>query len=141
MRFLQLMLLLIVLIVPVCAHGVDSSGPETQITRFFEMLATGKIDEAFAQLVEGSSLAKTDPLGVNQVPSNIAAFMKVAGPMLGHERLISCALGSRSVKLVYLQNLKLRPLTWVFYYYNNGDGWTLTYLEWNGQYTGIEMCP
>ena len=114
--------------------------PENVVDKFFSRLNKGDADQAFTQLFEGSSIAKTDPIGVNQVSSSVSAFMKTAGPMLDFEKIDSCAIGTRTLRLTYLQNLTLRPLTWVFYYYRNSQGWTLTYLQWNGQYEGIRPC-
>ena len=114
--------------------------PDEVVEAFFSQISRGDVDKAFAQLFLGSSLARTDPLGVNQLPSSASAIMKAAGPMLDYEKIDSCAIGSRTVRLTYFQNLSLRPLTWIFYYYRNTQGWTLTYLQWNGQYEGISSC-
>ena len=118
----------------------ELTAPDEAVDTFFEHITKGDVNQAFARLFMGSSLAKTDPLGVNQLPSSVSAFMKTAGPMLDYEKIDSCAIGTRTVRLTCLQNLTLRPLTWVFYYYRNPQGWTLTYLQWNGQYEGIFSC-
>lgn len=118
----------------------EVKSPEQLVEEFFAQVSNGDVDQAFIKLFEGSSLEKTDPIGANQVPSSVAAFMKAAGPMLDYEKIGSCAIGARTLRLIYFQNLSLRPLTWVFYYYRNSEGWALTYLKWNGQYEGVSGC-
>ena len=108
--------------------------PEQIAYEFFKQFQGGAIDQAFDRLLKGSSLEKTDPMGVMRIRNEIKSMATAFGKMVDSELIEKTPIGRRSVKLVYLQNLQLRPLTWIFYFYNTENRWTLTLFTYNGQY-------
>ncbi len=63
----------------------------------------------------------------NQLPSVVQNY----GRARGAEFLKQDQLGESLIRIVQLIKYENFALAWLFYYYNNGSGWTLAGLSWN----------
>ena len=100
------------------------AGPRTIVSRFFNTLGKGRVDEAYTRLTEGSKIAQNaeqSALIRKKTTEAIEAFGKING----FELIDMEWAGTHLVRLTYLSLGENFPLRWRFYFYQRRKAWRL----------------
>lgn len=111
--------------------------PLARANAFFADLQTGRADQAFSTLFEGSPAPSARTLYVAERRSDLTSFQRSYGEIIGAELLSQEHHGHSVVRLVYLLKLRDFPVTCELVFYRPDQTWNLTRLEFTDQLHGL----
>ena len=102
---------------------VAAGGPREQAEAFFGTVIQGDTAKAFDTLFDGSIIRANKPEASSTLRQQLDAGMRVYGKPAGFDLVESKSFGTALVRLVYVFRLEKYPLTFEFFFYQNGQGW------------------
>jgi hypothetical protein len=113
-----------------------SDVPAKMADDFFALLQKGQIDEAYANLTQGSkTIEKPEDLRVLKQKTKEA--IEVFGAIIGYELVETKPVGTRLLRRTYLSLGADSPLRWRFYFYHANDRWRLIDLRVDDRLAGM----
>ncbi len=97
-----------------------SALPRDQAETFFLMIIDGDAAKAFDTLFTGSSVAARRPEISYNLRNQLQASVTTYGKPLDYDLVEQKTFGNSLVRLVYILRLEKYPLTWEFFFYQNG---------------------
>jgi hypothetical protein len=120
--------------------GPDAVPPEDapgrMVTDFFNLIAQGKLDEAYVNLTRGSKTMEK-PEDARVLKQKTKEAIEVFGAFTGHELVESKAIGTRLLRRTYLSLGAEFPLRWRFYFYKANERWRLIDLRVDDRLAGM----
>ena len=108
----------------------SNSGLEKRIGTFFEKLEKEQTSEAFAHLLENSTIARKKN-NVSDLVKETEETLKKFGRVKEYEKIKMDKIGSRIVRLIYFSYSDDFPLKWEIYCYSGKSGWQVLDLNVN----------
>ena len=108
----------------------SNSGLEKRIGTFFEKLEKELTSEAFAHLLESSTIARKKN-NVSDLVKETEETLKKFGRVKEYEKIKMDKIGSRIVRLIYFSYSDDFPLKWEIYCYSGKLGWQVLDLNIN----------
>ena len=108
----------------------SNSGLEKRIGTFFEKLEKEQTSEAFAHLLESSTIARKKN-NVADLVKETEETLKKFGRVKEYEKIKMDKVGSRIVRLIYFSYSDDFPLKWEIYCYSGKSGWQVLDLNIN----------
>ena len=106
------------------ARGAAAAGsPSEKAEAFFNTVIQGDTAKAFDALFEGSIIRVNKPEASSALRQQLDAGLRVYGKPAGFDLVESKSFGAALVRLVYIFRLEKYPLTFEFFFYQNGQGW------------------
>jgi hypothetical protein len=124
---------------PVSAEQGTSApedAPGRMVTDFFNLIAQGKLDEAYVNLTRGSKTMEK-PEDARVLKQKTKEAIEVFGAFTGHELVESKAIGTRLLRRTYLSLGAEFPLRWRFYFYKANERWRLIDLRVDDRLAGM----
>ena len=97
--------------------------PKQFVDAFFKGLETGKVDNAYDQLLVGSKIAES--LEVSTLRSKTKDAIREFGDITGYDIADVKPVGDHLVRFTCVSIGKSFPIRWRFYFYNTADHWKL----------------
>ena len=97
---------------------------EAKLTAFFTQLTQKMVDEAYAGLTAGSTIAEKED-DVAKLKESTLQAMKLFGDFRGYELIEVRRVGRNLQRVTCLSLGKDLPLRWRFYFYRSGNVWRL----------------
>ena len=101
-------------------QGTMRFAPNDKAEAFFNTVVGGDTAMAFDTLRDGSTISANRPAAASTLKQQLAAGLRVYGKPLGFDLVDSKAFGTWLVRLVYILRLEKYPLTFEFFFYQNG---------------------
>lgn len=105
------------------ASGELDAAVRARIEAFFNHLAGGKIEDAYARLFEGSALAKEQPALLPTLVSNTKLVLEKCGAAENGAVLRVRGAGKTLKEVTCILNCKKRPIRWTLYVYYGEGRW------------------
>ena len=109
---------------PAPAGELDAA-VRARIEAFFTHVASGKIDEGYARLFEGSTLAKEQPALLPTLVSNTKLMLEKCGPAENGAVLQVRSAGRTLKEVTCILNCRKRPIRWTLYVYFGEGRWQI----------------
>ncbi len=100
--------------------------PKKSVESFFKMVLSGKISEAYDQLLIGSMIPINKPQAVDVLKQQTLGGLPMYGNIFGVELIVEEEFGESIVRLVYALKSEFIPIFWEFYFYKPKTEWFLT---------------
>ena len=107
-----------------------NSSLEKRIGTFFEKLEKEQTSEAFAHLLDNSTIARKKN-NVSDLVKETEETLKKFGRVKEYEKIKMDKVGSRIVRLIYFSYSDDFPLKWEIYCYSGKSGWQVLDLNVN----------
>lgn len=107
-----------------------NSGLEKKIGTFFEKLEKEQTSEAFAHLLDNSTIGRKKN-NVADLVKETEETLKKFGRVKEYEKIKMDKIGSRIVRLIYFSYSDDYPLKWEIYCYSGKSGWQVLDLNVN----------
>ena len=107
---------------PQAAGDLDAA-VRARIEAFFNHLAGGKVEDAYARLFEGSSLAKEQPALLPTLINNTQLVLEKCGAAENGSVLRVRGAGKTLKEVTCILNCKKRPIRWTLYVYYGEGRW------------------
>jgi hypothetical protein len=101
------------------------AGVKMRIDVFFKFLKDGKVDEAYAKLFEGSTLAKEQPELLPTLVKNTTLVIEKCGKVESASLLRVRSAGRTLKEVIYIANCQKRPIRWQIYAYHGEGRWQI----------------
>jgi hypothetical protein len=101
------------------------AGVKMRIDVFFKFLKDGKVDEAYAKLFEGSTLAKEQPELLPTLVKNTTLIIEKCGKVESASLLRVRSAGRTLKEVIYIANCQKRPIRWQIYAYYGEGRWQI----------------
>lgn len=134
---LSVLILLILFISASVAYSKEQS-PTQEVENFFQMVQDGKINEAYDQLLKGSSIPTSKPQAVQLLKTQTSSGLPLYGSIFGFEKVREESFGASVIRLVYILKSEIAPTVWEFYFYKPKLKWFLANITFNDQYQLLE---
>ena len=108
----------------------SNSGLEKRIGTFFEKLEKEQTPEAFAHLLDNSTIGRKKN-NVADLVKETEETLKKFGRIKEYEKIKMDKIGSRIVRLIYFSYSDDFPLKWEIYCYSGKSGWQVLDLNIN----------
>ena len=108
----------------------SNSGLEKRIGTFFEKLEKEQTPEAFAHLLDNSTIGRKKN-NVADLVKETEETLKKFGRVKEYEKIKMDKIGSRIVRLIYFSYSDDFPLKWEIYCYSGKSGWQVLDLNVN----------
>ena len=108
----------------------SNSSLEKRIGTFFEKLEKEQTSEAFAHLLDNSTIARKKN-NVSDLVKETEETLKKFGRVKEYEKIKMDKVGSRIVRLIYFSYSDDFPLKWEIYCYSGKSGWQVLDLNVN----------
>ena len=108
----------------------SNSGLEKRIGTFFEKLEKEQTPEAFAHLLDNSTIGRKKN-NVADLVKETEETLKKFGRIKEYEKIKMDKIGSRIVRLIYFSYSDDFPLKWEIYCYSGKSGWQVLDLNVN----------
>ena len=102
------------------ARNTGSATPREQIEACFGTIMQGDTAKAFDTLLDGSAISASKPGASSLLRQQMDAGMRAYGKPLGFDLVDSKTYGTSLIRLVYIFKLEKYPLTFEFFFYQNG---------------------
>ena len=99
------------------------SDPREKADAFFDTVIQGDTAKAFDTLLDGSIIRANKPEASSALRQQLDAGLRVYGKPAGFDLVESKFFGAALVRLVYIFRLEKYPLTFEFFFYQNGQNW------------------
>lgn len=109
---------------PAPAGELDAA-VRARIEAFFTHVASGKIDEGYARLFEGSTLAKEQPALLPTLVSNTKLMLEKCGAAENGAVLQVRSAGRTLKEVTCILNCRKRPIRWTLYVYFGEGRWQI----------------
>ncbi len=109
---------------PAPAGELDAA-VRARIEAFFTHVASGKIDEGYARLFEGSTLAKEQPALLPTLVSNTKLMLEKCGVAENGAVLQVRSAGRTLKEVTCILNCRKRPIRWTLYVYFGEGRWQI----------------
>lgn len=107
---------------PAASADLDA-GVKIRIEGFFKLLKENKIDDGYAKLFEGSTLAKEQPELLTNLVKNTERVIEKCGRVDGASILRVRSAGRTLKEVVCIANCQKRPIRWLIYAYYGEGRW------------------
>lgn len=104
----------------VAAPAPGSAAPREQAETFFNTIIDGDGAKAFDTLLAGSSFGANRPEASYNLRRQLQTSVTTFGKPLDFDLVEQKTFGRSLVRLVYILRLEKYPLTWEFFFYQNG---------------------
>lgn len=108
----------------------SNSSLEKRIGTFFEKLEKEQTSEAFAHLLDNSTIARKKN-NVSDLVKETEETLKKFGRVKEYEKIKMDKVGSRIIRLIYFSYSDDFPLKWEIYCYSGKSGWQVLDLNVN----------
>ncbi len=98
----------------------DPTTPREKAETFFTTIIQGDAAKAFDTLLAGSSISANKPEASYNLRRQLQTGLTAYGKPLGFDLVEEKTFGTALVRLVYILRLEKYPLTWEFFFYQNG---------------------
>ena len=109
---------------PQAAGDLDAA-VRARIEAFFKHLTEGKLDEGYARLFEGSTLAKEQPALLPTLIKNTTLVLEKCGAAENGSVLRVRSAGRTLKEVTCILNCKRRPIRWTLYAYYGEGRWQI----------------
>ena len=117
------------------AFGADQTlQPKQKTDAFFSLIKSGKIEQAYSDLVEDSELMKQQVSALQVLQTQTETALKIYGSVISYELVYEEQLSLSVTRLVYFLNHEKQPTNWEFYFYNPKGKWFLSQITFGDQY-------
>jgi len=120
------------------AQIADAKEPKEFTEKFFQVVQSGKIPEAYNQLFAGSQLAVKKPQAFELLTKQTVDGLPMYGNILGVELVHEEKFGGTIVRLVYILKSEIAPTVWEFYFYKPKSDWFLGKLLFNDEFNLLQ---
>ena len=124
------MLVCAVVVLTGSAHAAPARGsaavagdPREKAEAFFGTVTQGDTAKAFDTLFDGSIIRANKPEASFALRQQLDTGLRVYGKPVGFDLVESKSFGASLVRLVYIFRLEKYPLTFEFFFYQNGQAW------------------
>jgi len=107
------------------AGGELDAAVRARIEAFFKHLAEGKLDEGYARLFEGSTLAKEQPALLPTLIKNTTLVLEKCGAAENGSVLRVRSAGRTLKEVTCILNCKKRPIRWTLFVYFGEGRWQI----------------
>ena len=97
--------------------------PRDKVAAFFDTVIQGDTAKAFDTLLDGSIIRANKPEASSTLRQQLNAGLRAYGKPAGFDLVESKSFGAALVRLVYIFRLEKYPLTFEFFFYQNGQSW------------------
>jgi hypothetical protein len=101
------------------------------------MVQSGKIPEAYDQLLVGSQIPTQKPQAVDALKRQTASGLPMYGNILGVELIREEKIGESVFRLVYILKSEMAPTVWEFYFYKPKSDWFLGNILFNDEFKSL----
>ena len=108
---------------PARVSAAAAGDPREKAEAFFGTVIQGDTAKAFDTLFDGSIIRTNKPEASSALRQQLDAGLRVYGKPAGFDLVESKSFGGSLVRLVYIFRLEKYPLTFEFFFYQNGQGW------------------
>lgn len=105
------------------ATGELDAAVRARIEAFFNHLATGKVEEGYARLFEGSTMAQEQPALLPTMIKNTTQALEKCGAAENGSVLRVRSAGRTLKEVTCILNCKKRPIRWTLYVYHGEGRW------------------
>lgn len=112
----------------------EAKEPKEFTDKFFKMVQSGKIPEAYDQLFIGSQIPAQKPQAVDMLKRQTTSGLPMYGKILGVELIREEKIGESIVRLVYVLRSEMAPTVWEFYFYRPKLDWFLANIIFNDEF-------
>ena len=116
----------------------DAKEPREFTEKFFLLLQSGKVPEAYSQLSAGSQIAAQKPQAFALLTKQTADGLPMYGKIVGVELINEEKFGETIVRLVYVLKSEIAPTVWEFYFYKPKADWFLGKLLFNDEFNLLQ---
>jgi len=116
----------------------EAKEPREFAEKFFQLVQSGKVPEAYNQLFAGSQLAAKKPQVFELLTKQTADGLPLYGNILGIELIHEEKFGDSIVRLVYVLKTEIAPTVWEFYFYKPKADWFLGKLLFNDEFNLLQ---
>jgi hypothetical protein len=129
----------IIALLLICISQVaDAKEPKEFTEKFFQLVQSGKVPEAYSQLFAGSQIAAKKPQAFELLSKQTADGLPMYGNILGVELINEEKFGDTIVRLVYVLKSEIAPTIWEFYFYKPKSDWFLGKLLFNDEFNLLQ---
>jgi hypothetical protein len=115
----------------------NAKEPKEFTAKFFKMVQSGKIPEAYDQLLVGSQIPTQKPQAVDALKRQTASGLPMYGNILGVELIREEKIGESVFRLVYILKSEMAPTVWEFYFYKPKSDWFLGNILFNDEFKSL----
>ena len=127
-------LFIIVLLLICLSRVANATEPKEFTEKFFKMVQSGKVSEAYGLLFTGSQLLTQKPQAIDLLTKQTANGLPMYGNILGVELVREEKFGDTVVRLVYILKSEIAPTVWEFYFYKPKSEWFLGKMLFNDEF-------
>lgn len=120
------------------SQSAEAKEPREITEKFFQMVQSGKIPDAYSQLFAGSQLITRKPQAFELLTKQTAEGLPIYGKILGVELIHEEKFGETIVRLVYVLKSEIAPTVWEFYFYKPKSDWFLGKLLFNDEFNLLQ---
>lgn len=113
---------------------VHAKEPQALADDFFKLIRSGKIAEAYDQLLQGSQIPAQKPQAVEVLKKQTETALPIFGNIVGVEKIREEKIGTSIVRLVYVLKSEIAPTVWELYFYKPKADWFLGNIMFNDQF-------
>jgi hypothetical protein len=115
-----------------CAAPLAAAEPPPELTQmcstFFNQLRDNKVNEAYAQLLQGSKIAaKLEDIA--KLQDRTSEMIQNYGPVLGYDLVNTDFVGRNLCRMTYLTRSDTSPVRWRIVFYRPSDHWRVFNLQ------------
>jgi hypothetical protein len=130
--------IIIITVLLICfVQSANAKEPKEITEKFFKMVQSGKIPEAYDQLFAGSQIPDQKPQAVDLLKRQTASGLPMYGNILGVELIREEKIGQSLVRLVYILKSEMAPTVWEFYFYKPKSDWFLGNILFNDEFKSL----
>lgn len=116
----------------------DAKEPKEFTEKFFQLVQSGKVPDAYRQLFAGSQIAVQKPQAFELLTKQTVDGLPMYGNIHGFELIHEEKFGDTIVRLVYILKSEIAPTIWEFYFYKPKSDWFLVKLLFNEEFNLLQ---